>query len=96
MITTAIANGTLEMLTENTPQKRLFVSEFLLALREKWFNSHKFSAGTSISDKKYKYPRSKHKNSFYNFYNQLNYGLAHFFVESKTIKSNMNKFLTNP
>ena len=76
-ITITITNDTFEMLTEDMTWKKLFASEFLSALRKKWFNSHKFSASTSISYKKYKYLRSKHKNCF-NFFNDLlNYGLAH-------------------
>ena len=77
------------------PWERLFASEFLSALREKWFNSHKFPAGTPISDKKYKHLESKYQNSFYHFNDQLNYGLAHYFAESETTKSDINKFLTD-
>ncbi len=67
-----------------------------MALREKWFSSHKFPAGTPILDKKYKHLGSKHKNSFYPFNDQLDYGLAHYFAESETSKGNVNRFLTNP
>ena len=67
----------------------------MLALRKKWFNSHKLSADIPILDIKYKHLRSKYKNSFYPLNNQLDYGLAHYFAESKTIKGNVNKFLTN-
>ena len=95
-VTTANRNGTPITLTENTPLKRLFASKSLPALREKWFSSNKFPANTSISDKKYKHPRSKHKSSFYLFNNQLDYGLAHYFPKPETTKGNMNKFITNP
>ncbi len=95
MVTSATANGTPETLTEDTPWKRLFANESSLALREEWFNSHEFPAGTPISDKKYKYLGYKHKNSFYSFNDQLDYGLAHYFAESETTKGNVNKFLTD-
>lgn len=94
-VTIAIANCTPEMSTKNTPWKGLFVSESLLVLREEWFSSHKFPTGIPISDKKYQHLRSKHKSSFYFFNNQLDYGLAHYFVELETTKGNMNKFLTD-
>ena len=94
-VTIATANGIFETLIEDMSQKRLFASQFLFALREKWFSSHEFPAGTPISDKKYKYLRSKYKNSFYSFNNQLDYSWAHYFIELETIKSNINKFLTN-
>ncbi len=45
------------------------MSEFLLALKKEWFSSHEFPTSTPIFDKKYKHPRSKHKNSFYFFNN---------------------------
>ncbi len=66
-VTTATANGTPETPTEDMPQKKLFASESLLALREEWFSSHEFPAGIPISDKKYKHSGSKYKNSFYPF-----------------------------
>lgn len=66
-ITTITANSTSKTLTENMPWKKLFASEFLLALREEWFSSHEFFTGTSISKKKYRQLRSKHKSSFYSF-----------------------------
>ena len=76
--------------------KKLFASEFLSALREEWFNSHEFPTGTFISDKKYKHPRFKYKNSFYFFNDQPDYGLAHYFAKSETTKNNMDKFSTDP
>ena len=94
-VITATANGTLKTPIKDTPRKGLFASESLLALREKWFNSHKFPADTFISDKKYKHPRSKHKNSFYPFNDQFDYGLAHYFTDSETTKGNINKFWTD-
>ncbi len=94
-VTTATSNSIPKTPTEVTPRKRLFASESLSTLRKEWFNSHEFPAGTPISDKKYKHPRSKHKNSFYFFNDQLNYSLPHYFTESKTTKDNVNKFLTD-
>ena len=85
-ITTVIINSTSEMLTKDMPRKKLFASRFLLVLKEKWFSSPEFFAGTFISDKKYKNPRSKYKNYFYFFNNQLDYNLAHYFIKSETIK----------
>lgn len=92
-ITITTVNSIFQMPTEDISQKKLFVSESLLALKKEWFSSHKFFASTSISKKKYKYPRSKYKNSFYFFNNQLSYDLAYYFAESETTKGNMNKFL---
>ncbi len=96
MVTITTANDTFETPTEDMPRMGLFASEFLLALRKKWLSSHEFPVGISISDKKYKHPESKHKNSFYPFNDQLDYGLAHYFTESETTKGNMNRFLTDP
>ena len=69
------------------------VSEFLLVLRDEWYSSHEFLTSIPISDKKYKYLKSKYKNSFYFFNNQLDYNFEHHFRKFKTIKDNMNKFL---
>ncbi len=96
MVITATVNGIPEIPTEDTPRKRLFASESLSALRKKWFSRHEFPIGIPISDKKYKHLGSKHKNSFYLFNDQLDYGLAHYFAESETTKGNVNKFLTDP
>ena len=65
-------------------------------LREKWFTGKEVPAGTPVSDIKYKHPGLKHQNSFYLFNDQLDYALAHYFAESKTIKGNVNKFLSDP
>ena len=93
--TTVTANGIFETLTDNKLWKGLFASEFLSLLREKWFSSHEFSSDISIIDKKYKYLRSKYKNSFYFFNNQLEYSLAHDFAKSEITKANVNKFSTD-
>ncbi len=94
-VTTTTANGNPETPSEDISRKELFASEFSLALMEKWFSSHEFLAGIPKSDKIYKHPGSKYKNSFYPFNDQLNYGLAHYFVKSKTTKGNVNKFTTD-
>ena len=94
-VTKTTANGTFQMLTEDTPKKGLFASESLATLRQEWLSNHKFPADTSISDKKYKHLGSKYKNCFYPFNDQLDYGIAHEFANSETTKSNMNKFLTD-
>ncbi len=95
-VTTANANSTLETSTENTPWKVLFASKFLSALTEELFRCHEFLTGILISDKRWKHPRSKHKNSLYLFNDQLDYGLIHHFVKSEITKGNVNKFLTDP
>lgn len=48
--------------------------------------------GILILKKKYRHLRSKFKNSFYFFNNQLNYILAHYFAKLEITKSNMKKF----
>lgn len=75
------ANIITEMLIKNTLQKRLFPSEFLSILREKWSISYEFSAGIPILNKIFRYPRSKYKNSFFFFNDQLDYNLTHYFTE---------------
>ena len=96
MIITAITNGTLKIPIKDTPQKRLFVREFFLALREEWFSSLEFSVGILILDKKYKHPRSKSKKNFYSFNDQLDYGIAHYFAKLEMTKDNVNMFLIDP
>ncbi len=68
------------------PRKGLFASESFLVLKEKWFNCHDFPTSIPISDKKYKYPRSKYKNSFYLFNNQFDYNLALYLAESELLR----------
>ena len=82
--------------TKRTPWHGLFASKSLSLLREKWFTRKKFSASTPVSDIKYKHLGLKYQNNFYLFNNQLEYGLAHYFAKSKTTKSNLNKFLSDP
>lgn len=76
-------------------QDGLFASKLSLSLREVWFNNQKFFTGLLISNIKYNHLRSQKNNTFYPFNNQLDYILAHFFIDFKTIKSNVNRFLSN-
>lgn len=69
--------------------------ELFLIFREEIFRKSKFLTGISILDIRYKYPGTQNNNLFYPFNNQLNYGLAQYFVKSKKIKCNVNKFFTN-
>lgn len=75
--------------------KELLASKSSLTLKEKWFSSYKFLTNTLILDERYKYLRLKHKLIFYFLNNQLNYGLAHYFIESETFKGRVNKFITD-
>lgn len=93
---TTTANGTFNMSTKDTSWKRLLMSEFLSALREKWFSSHEFPTSIWISNIKYRHSGWKHKSSFYSFNDQLDHTLTHYFPESKTTKDNVNKFWTDP
>lgn len=83
------------MLSGRTPQNRLLANELLFSSRLIWFSEKKFLAGKPISDIKYNYRRSQNNNNFYLFNHQLNYLLAHYFADSKNIKSNIKRFLSN-
>lgn len=63
-------------------------------LKEVRFTKQEFSTSTSISNLKYYYPGLQNNNLFYPFYNQLDYILAFYFVESKTTNGNIDKFLS--
>ena len=82
--------------TKRAPQDELLASKSLSLLKEKWFTGKEFPAGILVSDIKYNHPGLKHQNSFYPFNDQLDYALAHYFAESETTKSNVNKFLSDP
>lgn len=58
-------------------------------------NEYKFPTGIHILDTKYNYPGTKNNNLFYYFNEQLDYVLAHYFIESESIKHNIDKFLSN-
>ncbi len=65
-------------------------------MREVRFSNQEFAAGTPVSNIKYNYPGFQNNNLFYPFHEQLDYGLAKYFAESETTKSNIDKFLSNP
>lgn len=84
------------MSNKDTSPNRLLASKNLSGSNEKQFDSYEFPAGILISKKKYKHPESKKKSTFYYFNNQLDHALAHYFAQLKIIKTNVNKFLTDP
>lgn len=92
---TKTINSIFDMLIKDISQKILLENKFLLVLKKKWFNSHEFLTNTQISNIKYRHLGIKYKSSFYSFNNQFDYVLAHYFVELKTTKGNINKFLIN-
>ena len=63
---------------------------------KKWFIRIEFPASIFISNVKYNHLKLQHKNSFYLFKNELDYAFDHFFAEFKSIKSNVNKVLSDP
>ncbi len=83
-------------LSRCTLQAGLFGSESSSSLREVRFNDQEFAADTSISNIKYNHPGFQNNNPFYPFHDQLDYRLAKYFAESKTTKSNIDKFLSKP
>ena len=74
----------------------LLASASSSSLRKVRFSEQEFLAGKLVSDTKYHHPGSQNNNPFYPFDNQLDYALANYFVESKTTKSNVDRFLSNP
>ncbi len=79
-----------------TPQAELFGSDSSLSLREVRFSDQEFAASTPVSNIKYNHPGFQNDNLFHPFHDQLDYGLAKYFAESETIKSNVDKFLSHP
>ena len=59
------------------------------------FSKSKFLFGIPVLDNKYKYPENQNNNLFYLFNDQLDYILTHYFANLKTIKYNIDNFLTN-
>lgn len=59
------------------------------------FSKSKFLTGISILNTRYKHLKSQNNNLFYFFYDQVDYALVHYFVDSETTKCNINKFFTN-
>ncbi len=84
------------MLPRRTPQAGLLRSESSSLLREVRFSDQEFASGTPVSNIKYNHFEFQNDNPFYPFYDQLNYGLAKYFAEFKTTKSNIDKFLSDP
>ena len=85
-----------DMLPRHTSQNGFLESELSSFLREIRFSKQEFPAGTPVSDIKYDYPGSQNNNSFYPFNDQLDYVLAHYFIESETTKGNIDRFLSDP
>ena len=85
-----------DSLLTHIPQAELFKSELLSFLRKIRFNDQQFATGTPLSNIKYNHFGFQNNNLFYFFYDQLDYGLAKYFVRSETMKSNINKFLSRP
>ena len=83
-------------LVRRTPQARLFGSELSSFLREIRLCDQEFAIGIPVFKIKYNHSGFQNGNPFYPFHDQLNYKLVKHFVESKTTKSNVNKFLFEP
>ena len=83
------------MLSRCISQDKLLKSELSSFLREVRFSEQEFPVSTLVSDIKYDYLGSQNNNPFYPFNDQLNYTLAHYFVEFKTTKGNVDRFLSN-
>lgn len=84
-----------DSLSKRTPQNRLLANESLSSLREVKFNKQEFLASKPILEVKYHHPSFRNNNLFDLFNNQPEYVLANYFTESETIKSNIDKFLSN-
>ena len=69
--------------------------ELSLTFKEVTFNEYKFPAGILVLDTRFKHPGSQNNNFLYNFNDQLDYLLAHYFANSETTKCNIDKFITN-
>ena len=82
--------------TPNWTPRNGLLSKSSSTFREMTFSESKFLAGIPVLDTRYKHPESQNNNPFYLFNGQLDYALAHYFADSKTTKSNVDKFFTNP
>lgn len=76
------------------PQNGLLI-ELCPTFKKVTFSKSEFLAIMLILDTKYKYPENQNNNLLYLFIDQLNYILIYYFAKSKTIKCNINKFLSN-
>ena len=79
-----------------SPQNKLLGNELSSSVREIKFSKQKFPAGIPISNIKYYHPGLQNNNFYYFFSDQLNYGLASYFTNSKTKKGNIDKFSLEP
>lgn len=66
-----------------------------LFLEEVKFSKQELSANIFVFNIKYNYLEFQNNNLFYQFNNQLNYILTHYYAESETTKGNVNRFLSN-
>ena len=71
------------------------LSELSSNLRDVMFSESKFPVSTPVLDTRYKHPGSQNNNLFYPFNGQLDYALAHYFLDLETTKPNIDKFITN-
>lgn len=85
-----------EILSERIPHDGLLGSESFSSLRDVRFSKQEFTAGTPVSNIKYNHLRLQNNNSYYPFYNQLDYALVNYFTESEITKGNINKYLSEP
>lgn len=66
------------------------------SLKKIGFSKQEFPASKPILDLKYHHQGFQNDNLFYPFNGQLKYALANYLAGSKTTKSNIDRFLTNP
>ena len=78
------------------PRARLLISELSTLLKEVRFSKQDFPADKPISNIKYHYPGSQTNKPFCLFNDQLDYILVNYFVESKTTKGNIDRFISIP
>ena len=91
-----IENRARNGLVERTPQSGLLRSESSSSLREVRFSDQEFAASTLVSNIKYNHFGFQNNHLFYLFYDQLDSGLAKYYAESESTKSNIDKFLFKP
>ncbi len=74
-------------LSGRTPQTGLLGSELSSSLKKIRFSDEEFAADTPVSNIKYYHLGFQNNNSFYLFYDQLDYRLAKYFAECKITKN---------
>ena len=77
-----------------TPQNGL-LSDLSQNFKQVTFSKSKFPFGTSVSNIRYKHLGSWSRNLLHSFNDQLNYVFAHYIVELKITKYNIDKFPSN-